>query len=794
MKSLKLVRFALGAGMMLATFVGCVDDNKDLYDPTITADNPLDITAPDGFDWSTTNTIRLSVEANDEYSGQYYYTIEVFDNNPIASAADSISSLAKGVAKSGQPFVSSVTIAKPIANLFIRQTDPKGRAVIRSFPVQSNMTCSFTDNVSVSASTRSAISTRALATTRAEVPVPDYTSIPGDAREISSLGGAALLGNNNYKITGTYNGTVNFSGIWDGSNVKLYIQGTWNMPDDFTVQNGMEVIVMNGAKIVSGKNLKFVNSSYFTIMPEGTVELKSLTLSDAGGQFKSWGALTLDGDFTMSAGGLFYSKGTIVAKNASFKSNSFIQNDGTITLDGKLDMPSNASFINTGEVTAKDLTVTGISLTNEGKMVFDKITSLGNSVVKNSCYMETKSSADIFGCTDFVFDQGYLKGQNLTIKGCVVKLNNGSMIEATNILKNENWATSYDGGTTGNRSLIKAVKVEGQDITYSGKLTIESDHHFTKNPGKNSKYTLNSPAEMAGYGDSNVVIEICTGTANGGNPGTDPGNPTFPIESVNDTKYTYLFEDQWPLYGDYDMNDVVIRVKKTTMYLNASNKVEKFKLEAELVAVGASKNIAAGLQLDDVAASLVSSVEYGSTKPSTLFSYASQGVEAGQSKAVIPFFANAHAFMGNSTNAFVNTVIGSTANVSVLPTIVVTATFSSATLSPESFAAGKLNLFIITDGQSNNRKEVHVVNYRPTDKASTTFFGNNNDGSSATAGKYYVSKDNLAWGICVASSVNHPKEYAKVTDVFPNFASWVTSGGSSNTDWYTTYNSGLIFK
>ena len=60
MKSLKLVRFALGAGMMLATFVGCVDDNKDLYDPTITADNPLDITAPDGFDWSTTNTIRLS--------------------------------------------------------------------------------------------------------------------------------------------------------------------------------------------------------------------------------------------------------------------------------------------------------------------------------------------------------------------------------------------------------------------------------------------------------------------------------------------------------------------------------------------------------------------------------------------------------------------------------------------------------------------------------------------------------------------------------------------------------------
>jgi LruC domain-containing protein len=685
----------------------------------------------------------------------------------------------------------SVTIAKSTTDLFIRQTDPKGRAVIRSFPVQSDMTCSFTDNVSVSASTRSAISTRALATTRAVVPVPDYTSIPGDAREISSLGGAALEAGKNYKITGTYNGSFTF---WGSSNVKLYIQGIWNMPSDSQIQTGLEIIVMSGAKILANKNASFVGSSSLTIMPNGVVELKSLTFSNQEGHLKNWGSLTLGDDFTMSAGGLFYSKGTIVAKNGSFNNASPMQNDGTITLDGKLTMPSNASFINTGEVTAKDLDVNGVSLTNEGKMIFDQISSVNNSTVYNSCYMEAKNSAVFSGCRNFVLDQGYLKGKNLTIRGCVVKLNNGSMIEATNILHNQSEATSYDGGTTGNRSLIKADKVEGQGITYSGKLTIESDHHFTKNSGEDWKYTMNSPAEMTGYGDSNVVIEICTGTANGGNPGTDPGNPTFPIESVNDTKYTYLFEDQWPLYGDYDMNDVVIRVKKTTMYLNASNKVEKFKLEAELVAVGASKNIAAGLQLDDVAASLVSSVEYGSTKPSTLFSYASQGVEAGQSKAVIPFFANAHAFMGNSTNAFVNTVIGSTANVSVLPTIVVTATFSSATLSPESFAAGKLNLFIITDGQSNNRKEVHVVNYRPTDKASTTFFGNNNDGSSATAGKYYVSKDNLAWGICVASSVNHPKEYAKVTDVFPNFASWVTSGGSSNTDWYTTYNSGLIFK
>ena len=508
-------------------------------------------------------------------------------------------------------------------------------------------------------------------------------------------------------------------------------------------------------------------------------------------EYQKWGTVSTTQDLKISNGGLFYWKGTIVAEDASFNSSSLMQNEGTISLSGLFYMPYNASLMNTGEITAYYLQANGVSLTNNGKMIFNSIYELGNSTVTNNCFIESKLDVYIYN-TSLNFNKGYLTGKDIVIKNCMVKLYNGSMIEATRTLDNESGSTYYDGGT-GNRSLLKSPNMYGYGLHYYGNLTVEVNKH-PSNILWFTAYYLQSPAQMARYGKSNVIIEVCTGTANEGDPGTDSGNPTFPIESVNDTKYTYLFEDQWPLYGDYDMNDVVIRVKKTTMYLNASNKVEKFKLEAELVAVGASKNIAAGLQLDDVAASLVSSVEYGSTKPSTLFSYASQGVEAGQSKAVIPFFANAHAFMGNSTNAFVNTMPGSTANVSVLPTIVVTATFSSATLSPESFAAGKLNLFIITDGQSNNRKEVHVVNYRPTDKASTTFFGNNNDGSSATAGKYYVSKDNLAWGICVASSVNHPKEYAKVTDVFPNFASWVTSGGSSNTDWYTTYNSGLIFK
>jgi len=151
------------------------------------------------------------------------------------------------------------------------------------------------------------------------------------------LGGAALEAGKNYKITVTYNGSFTF---WGSSNVKLYIQGTWNMPSDFQIQTGLEIIVMSGAKILANKNASFVGSSSLTIMPNGVVELKSLTFSNHEGHLKNW---------------------------------------GTITLDGKLSMPSNASFFNTGEVTAKDLDVNGVTLTNKGKMIFDQISSVNNS-------------------------------------------------------------------------------------------------------------------------------------------------------------------------------------------------------------------------------------------------------------------------------------------------------------------------------------------------------------------------------------------------------------------------------
>lgn len=80
------------AASILVTAAGisaCVDDNKTLYDPEYKTPNPMEeISAPTGFDWSSTHSIKFNVEVNDEFDGQYYYTVEIVDKNPLEATTE----------------------------------------------------------------------------------------------------------------------------------------------------------------------------------------------------------------------------------------------------------------------------------------------------------------------------------------------------------------------------------------------------------------------------------------------------------------------------------------------------------------------------------------------------------------------------------------------------------------------------------------------------------------------------------------------------------------------------------
>lgn len=115
-------------------------------------------------------------------------------------------------------------------------------------------------------------------------------------------------------------------------------------------------------------------------------------------------------------------------------------------------------------------------------------------------------------------------------------------------------------------------------------------------------------------------------------------------------------------------------------------------------------------------------------------------------------------------------------------------------ISVDELNINKLNVFIFVEGNRNQRKEIHIVGYQPTKLANTDLFGGNNDDSSTSRKRYYISKDNLAWGIMVPTDFKWPLEYVNIKSAYSLFESWVTSGGTKNEEWWKTFDSSRVYK
>ena len=58
------------------------------------------------------------------------------------------------------------------------------------------------------------------------------------------------------------------------------------------------------------------------------------------------------------------------------------------------------------------------------------------------------------------------------------------------------------------------------------------------------------------------------------------------------------------------------------------------------------------------------------------------------------------------------------------------------------------------------------------------------DNSDANTGRYYVTENNLPWGIETPESFEYPIEKVDVLVAYLKFSEWATSGGDLYTDWY----------
>lgn len=229
---------------------------------------------------------------------------------------------------------------------------------------------------------------------------------------------------------------------------------------------------------------------------------------------------------------------------------------------------------------------------------------------------------------------------------------------------------------------------------------------------------------------------------------------------------TLAFEDLWPNRGDYDMNDVVVSYN-SAHYMNSSNRVVKTIDKIRPIWSGGILDVGFGYQLG-VASTAIKSVGKSSDFKDNSFKYSlsSNGTENQQSKATILVFDNI-------------TELG--LNGAVKPYFNMEVTFNSP-VSVSDLTTPPYNPFIIIN--KNRGMEVHMPNYRPTDRADFKLFGTYNDKSQPSLSRFYVSDAEMPWGILIPGEFKYPAERLSIVNYYPNFLQWAKSFGAEFPDWY----------
>lgn len=717
---------------------------KDLYEEPDTDSATL---FPDGsnvpadFKWNSATSMDIRVAVDDKFDGQYFYRVEIFDNDPLLGQGANL--LAAGQAKKGQDFVGKLMLPTMAKYLYLRETSPLGIASVTMIavdPLKSNIQVSPTSSSSSNRASmaRASVNTTISSTNSATVSALAATPVvvPNDAVQISGNANVVVEVNKSYVVkTGT-----TFTGKIDAnngtSNVKIYVQGTWkNSSFEF--------------------NLGSNNSLYIT--DAGSIDLVNVTQNTNGG---------------------FVNYGTASLSKMETKNTTLYVNYGTLNAN-KADI-TNGSFTNYGVATIQELVSTTNStvIRNEGTLTV-KNASLTNATLEAVCHT-TILSLKTNGVKINVASGSLLSVDNLDAGGTTINLAASAILAVNNLAKFNSQASTMQGPSSGQAlARMKKVDVNNQymAITYSGNLEVASSDH-TANGQWNTYYVLNSPAKLVPYDKSTVVIAGTACNAGGNNaPGGNPNDQT--VTEVNLGTYSYAFEDNWPNKGDYDMNDFVVDMN-ITKFQNTANKVTKVTLKGKLRSVGASKRLAAAVQLDGVPAGNVKSVTYskkdlvGANLP-----LGANGTETGQTNAVVAIVDDAHKAFGVADTRFISIQSGAYAPVDV----VITIEFNTAL---DNFSYNTLNMFIVNYAQNvGGRNEIHLVGYAATDKINKSVITRAKEsGILLSATDPFKTSKNEPFALALPVSFKYPTEGQKVYDAYPLFKDWVTSGGLQNANWY----------
>lgn len=248
-----------------------------------------------------------------------------------------------------------------------------------------------------------------------------------------------------------------------------------------------------------------------------------------------------------------------------------------------------------------------------------------------------------------------------------------------------------------------------------------------------------------------------------------PDAPGGPSDDENYVSYSGIltFEDRWPKEGDYDMNDVMVKYTSKVYKHVITNRVYKIVDEFVPFHNGGILISGFGYQLHNIANSDISDILIERPAYASPSQYMAGKTESGQSHPTILLFDNMKVFDGKEDADKKHTVTLTLKDVSekdVLP---------------------PYNPFIFVESDKMRGKEVHLVKYPPTDQADLSLFGTGTDSSRPEEELYYVSIDMMPFALNMpVSDFPIPEEGVRIDESYPKFATWVSSGGTKDKDWY----------
>ncbi len=761
-------------------FSSCV---KDLYDPEVIAEKNPNAEIPVGFKFTTTKNVNLTVNVNDEYYGEKFYVVEVYNQNPLASNSKS-KLLSAGVATGRAPFVEDIVVSQSDSVLYIKQTDPLQREVVKVLDVTSATTavCDFSNYTFTTKSASSAaISTRAI-----PAPSEKATAYPlpnENQRTLLGSGAITLAANTKYYLpAGVTNNQITFEG--GRNNIELYVEGSTTFSNTFSLTDGCKIIVLPKGKVVANAGLNWYGNDVVVAIHEGGSFNINLDASfGKNNKVINDGSLVTK-NLIMDNNAKVINNGTFATQNIQVTNNSVLENNNVFVVN-ELKGNSNTKLVNNGDLKATSISLTNtFTIDNNHHIEAAYLFLGGGGTLNNNCFtvcddLETEQGTfnsapgSLLACKDFYGNNSTftLKGNAIFSIGDVAAYSLPTSNKLTSGL-NFNYNVVINGVIENSLKplfYVKSgvIKNGWKPLSLGGFLEVAITPSYDAN-------LLNDVAEtvkLSNEPQTAIAETACNGSGATEDPGTGtPTNPSFPIKVETGNEYTFAMEDNWPALGDYDMNDFVFTIENISYTKGNDNRIVAMSFELTPVAAGATNRLALGVQFDKIASgsmSLVSSTNGIGTK------------ENGQEKANLILFPDVYSTFGVSSPGITNTDPSKSKSASKSYKFEVA--FNNS-VSESDINISNLNFYLIV-GQNNdvNRKEVHLAGYKPTSKVKSDPLD-------------YTDYNNMVWGLLIPTAdFKYPIETIKIQDAYPNFLNWAKSGGSNNANWYLSPQSGKVY-